>query len=155
MIHKDYLTIEASVYLQIHDKFGRRRDAWTVHNGTTDTGKAQLALLAGDASAVPYTFLGVGTSNTAFSSSQTTLVAEITTLGLGRHVATISRTTTTVTNDTLNLHYVWTASGTTTIEEIGYFTAVSAGIMGGRALTGSKQVQSTETLTADYSVKFS
>jgi len=130
---------------------------WTtgwVLNGTTTAGMAQFALLAGDATAVPFTYLALGTSSTAFASSQTALVAEIVDSGLSRAVATVSRVTTTNTNDTLQLIKTFTATGAKTIEEIGYFNAASAGTMGGRALTTSKTIANGETIVATYQVKF-
>lgn len=126
-----------------------------INNGTTNAGMAQFALLAGDGSAVPFTYLALGTSSTAFAASQTALVAEIVDSGLERAVATVSRVTTTQTNDTLQLVKVWTASGSKTIEEIGYFNAASAGTMGGRALTTSKAISSGESITGTYQVRFS
>ena len=123
-----------------------------IYNGTTNAGKAQYALLAYDGTATPFTYLAVGTDATAFVASQTTLVAEITDTGLARASATGSRVTTTVTNDTTQWVYTWTASGTKTIEEIGYLNAPSGGTMGGRAVTGSKVVNNNETLTATYQV---
>lgn len=123
-------------------------------NGTTTAGMAQLALLAGDAAAVPFTFLGLGTSSTSFASSQTTLVAEIVDSGLERAAATVSRVTTTNTDDTLQLTKTFTATGSKTIEEIGYFNAISAGTMGGRALTTTKTIANGETIVATYQIKF-
>jgi len=129
-------------------------DTGWIMNGTTNEGKAQYALLAGDASAVPFTYLALGTSSTAFNATQTTLVAEIVDTGLERAAATVSRVTTTVTNDTVQLIKTFTATGSKTIEEIGYFNAVSAGTMGGRALTTSKAISNGETLVATYQVAF-
>lgn len=123
-------------------------------NTITSAGKAQIALLAGDASATPFTYLAVGTSTTAPAANQTALVAEITDSGLERAAATVSRTTTTVTNDTLQLTKTWTASGSKTVEEIGIFNASSAGTMLGRALTTSKILVSGDQLVATYKVQF-
>lgn len=130
-------------------------EEWTVHNSIMNAGFAQLALLAGDASATPFTYLAVGTSTTAVAASQTALVAEITDSGLARAAATVSRVTTTQTNDTLQLVYQWTASGTKTVEEIGIFNAASTGTMLARALTTSKAMASGDKLDATYQVKFS
>ena len=112
------------------------------------------ALLYGDASATPFTYIAVGTSSTAAAATDTTLGAEITDSGLERAAGTVSRVTTTVTNDTFQITKMWTASGTKTVEEVGVFNANSAGTMGNRALTGSKGVNSGETLTGTYQVKF-
>ena len=133
---------------------GKVRDEWSVENSIVNAGKAQLALLAGDATATPFTYLAVGTSSTAVSAGQTTLQAEITDTGLARAAATVSRTTTSVTNDTLSLVYTWTASGSKTVEEIGAFNASSSGTMLGRALTGSKALSNGEQLIATYTVAF-
>ena len=133
---------------------GKVRDSWTVKNAVMTVGFAQLALLCGDATAVPFTYLAVGTSTTAVAISQTTLVAEITDSGLERVAGTVSRVTTTGTNDTYQITTTWTASGSKTIEEVGVFNASSAGTMLSRALTTSKAVVSGETLTGTYKLKF-
>lgn len=125
-------------------------------NSIMNVGFAALSGLAGNTGAqTAFTFLAVGTSNTAVVASQTTLVAEVVDTGLARAAATVSRVTTTQTNDTLQLTYTWTASGTKTIEEIGVFNAASSGVMLARALTTSKAMVNTDQLTGTYQIKFS
>lgn len=124
------------------------------NNTITNAGKAQIALLAGDASATPFTYLAVGTSTTAPAASQTALAAEITDTGLARAASTVSRTTTTQTNDTLSLVYTWTASGSKTVEEVGIFNASSSGTMLGRALTSTKSLVNGEQFQVTYTVQF-
>lgn len=141
--------------IKIFRKDGSLKDFFTVKNLIVNAGKAQLALLAGDATATPFTYLELGTSSTAVGASQTALQAAITDSGLARAAATVSRTTTSVTNDTLSLVYTWTASGTKAIEEIGVFNASSAGTMLSRALTSTKTILSGETIQATYTVQFS
>jgi hypothetical protein len=138
------LKIKGSYNFKIFDVNGNLKDEWEVDNLVVTAGKAQLALLAGDATATPFT-----------SAGQTALQAAITDTGLARAAATVSRTTTTVTNDTLQLVYTWTASGSKTIEEIGVFNASSAGTMLSRALTTSKSVVNGETFQATYKLAFS
>ena len=148
--------ITGMVQLTCKDKDGKV--LWQTpysHNVVTSAGKAQIALLASDASAVPFSYIALGTGTTAESASQTALVTEITDTGLARASATVSRTTTTVTNDTMRLTYTWTASGTKTIEEVGVFNDATTGTMLGRKLTGSKTVNNTEQLTATYDFIFS
>jgi hypothetical protein len=151
----NFVTVEGWVELECKDRFGNLKWSWSGHNGITNAGFAQLALLAGDATAVPFTYLAVGTSTTAFSAAQTALIAEVTDTGLARVSATVSRVTTTQTNDTLQLVYTWTATGTKAIEEVGVFNAGSSGTMLGRALTTTKTVTNTDQLLATYKVKFS
>lgn len=149
------LHIKGKFRLVCRDASGNIKwDTGFMSNLITSAGKAQLALLAGDASATPFTYLELGTSSTAVNVSQTALQAAITDSGLARAAATVSRVTTTVTNDTLQLVYEWTASGTKAIEEIGIFNAASSGTMLGRALTTTKSVVSGDSLEATYKVIF-
>ena len=150
------IKIQGRVKLVCYDGKGelKWRTRW-IKNGICNAGKAQMALLAGDASATPFTYLEVGTSVTAFGASQTALQAAITDSGLARAAATVSRVTTTVTNDTLNLTTTWNVTGSKTIEEIGIFNASSSGTMLGRALTGTKTVANLDVFVAIYQVKMS
>lgn len=150
----DSIKIKGQIDFEIRGVDGKVRDRWTVYNSVVNAGFAQLALLAGDASATPFTYLELGTSSTAVAAAQTALQAAITTGGLERAAATVSRVTTTVTNDTLQLVKTWTSSASHTVEEVGIFNASSAGTMLARALTGTKTVASGETLTGTYKVKF-
>lgn len=124
-----------------------------IKNVITSVGKAQIALLAG-AAGTPFTYLAVGTSNTAVNASDTTLGAEISTNNLSRAAATVSRITTSVTNDTLQLTFTWTASGSSTVQEIGTFNAASVGVMLNHALTGSKALISGDGLIATVQIQF-
>jgi len=152
---KESIGIEGRFRLQCFTKEGKLKwnTGWK-KNLITSAGKAQIALLAGSAAAVPFTYLALGTSATAVGVGDTALNAEITDTGLARTAATVSRTTTTVTNDTLSLAYIWTASGAKTIEEIGVFTASSGGEMLSHALTGSKTTANTDQVIESYLIKF-
>jgi len=132
---------------------GKVRDSWSVENLVTNAGFAELANLAGG-NGTEFTYLAVGTSNTAVAATDTALGAEITDTGLERAEGTVSRITTTVTNDTYKVTYTWTATGSKTVEEVGVFNAASAGTMLSHALTTSKAVANGETLTGQYTLKF-
>lgn len=123
-------------------------------NIVTNAGKAQLALLCVDATAVPFTYIAVGTSSTAVSATDTTLNAEITDTGLQRVSATVTRVTTSVTNDTYRASTTFTATGSKTIEEVGIFNAASGGTMLSHALTTSKSVANTDQLSVVYTLQF-
>lgn len=149
------MLITGKVKLVCHDRNGNL--IWEtpkMKNVITNEGKAQMALLAGS-TGTSFTYLALGSGSTAEAATQTALTAEIVVNNLTRHTTTVSRTTTTTTNDTCRLTYTWTASGTSTIEEVGAFNDSSAGTMLGRKLTGSKTVNSTEQLTATYDFIFS
>lgn len=126
----------------------------TVENIFTNAGKAQMALLCGDATATPFTYVAVGTSSTAVAATDTTLTAEVVDTGLSRASGTVTRTTTTVTNDTYQISKTFTATGSKTIEEVGIFNASSAGTMLSHALTTTKALSNTDTLAVTYTLKF-
>jgi hypothetical protein len=151
---EDTLKIKGTYHLKIVRADGSVKDAWSVNNIVTNAGKAQLALLAGDSTADPFTYIAVGTSSTAVSAAQTALQAETTTSGLSRAAGTVSRTTTTVSNDTFQVTKTFTASGTVAVEEVGIFNASSSGTMLSRALTGTKTIVSTEQLVVTYTLAF-
>ena len=155
MIEETLKKLKGTFTFEIKDVNGKVRDTWSFDNLVTNAGFAQLALLAGDASATPFTYIAVGTSSTAPAVTDTTLTAEITDTGLARVAGTVSRVTTTVTNDTYRVTTTWTATGSKTIEEVGVFNASSAGTMLSHALTTSKAVTNGETLTGTYSLRFS
>lgn len=134
---------------------GKVREEGRVDNAVVNAGFAQLALLGGDASAVPFTYLATGTSSTAVAVSQTALQGEITDSGLQRASATVSRVTTTVTNDTLQLFKSFAITGSKTVEEVGVFNDPTTGTMLSRALTTSKSFVSGEVYEVTYKLKFS
>jgi hypothetical protein len=150
------LSIKGYVRLQIHRADGTlREDTGFMKNTITNAALAALSGLVGNTgSQVAFTYLAVGTDNTAAAATQTALIAEITDSGLERAAATVSRVTTTQTNDTLQLLKAWTASGSKTVEEVGAFNDASAGVMLGRKVTGSKALTSGETLTVTYKFVF-
>lgn len=142
-------------HLKIIDKGGNILKDWWVKNKMTNASLAAISGLVGNTgSQVAFTYLAVGTSTTAVSAAHTALQAEITDSGLARSVAgTITRITTSQTNDTLSLSHTWTVTATKTIEEIGIFNASSGGTMLARALTTSKTVGNGVSVTATYTIQ--
>lgn len=149
------LKIKGTYILTCHDKDGNFKWKDTVNNLVTNVGKAQIALLAGDATAVPFTYLALGTSATAVTAADTTLNAEIITGGLQRAVGAISRTTTSVTNDTLVISKTFTATASFNVEEVGVLTASSGGVLLSHALTTTKAMASGDILTVQYNLQIS
>ncbi len=131
-------------------------DTGWIKNTITNVSFAVFSGLAGNTgSQTAFTYLALGTSNTAPAASQTALVAETVVSGLTRASATVSRVTTTQTNDTLQLVNTWTAGGSATIEEVGVFNAASVGTMGARGLTTTKSLVTNDQITVTYKIKFS
>lgn len=123
----------------------------TFHNGITNDGKAAMAGLLGNTGSITaFTYLAYGTDNTAFAATQTALVTES-----QRAVATISRTTTTVTNDTLQLVKAFSATVTETAKEGGVFNAASGGTMAARVVfETARSMTAGDTLTYTHKVIF-
>ena len=156
-MNKSNARIKGRVKLTIRDKNGnvREKTDW-MYNTITNTALAELSGLAGNTgSKTAFTYLALGTDSTAPAATQTALLAEITDSGLSRASATVSQVTTTQTNDTLQLVHTWTATATKVVEEVGVFNASSGGTMAGRSLTGTKTVNSGETIEATYQIIFS
>lgn len=151
--------IEGWVKLECHDQFGNLKWQWEGHNGITNAGFAAVAGLVGNTGTITaFTYLAIGTDSTAFAASQTALIAESASSGLTRAAATVSRVTTTQTNDTLQLLHTWTCgvAGPVVIQEVGSFNDPTTGIMLGRAvISPGKSLTNTDTLTETYQVKFS
>lgn len=145
----DELTVEAFVH-------GKRVYYCKVKGRCpTNAGFAEVAGLVGNTgSPTAFTYLALGTGSTAAAPAQTTLVAEITDTGLARHVATVSRVTTTVANDTLQLLYEWTATGVKILREIGAFNAGAAGDMLARKVFAALTTEDTMVVKMTYKFPF-
>ena len=117
-----------------------------------DIGLAEMAnLWAGDSTPLPMTHIAVGTGDTAFAAADTTLGTEITDSGLARVAATVTRETTSTTNDTVQMVTTFTVTGTVTIKEVGILNASSTGDLGGRTvLETPKDVVNGSSYTITY-----
>lgn len=118
-----------------------------------------LSGLAGGVDAqTAFSYLALGTGDTAFAAANTTLGTEITVgtdSGLVRAAATVSRVTTTQTNDTVQFAKTFTAAATTTVKEVGVFNASSSGVMLSRiVLTTPRALEANFTYTLTQKVKF-
>lgn len=140
-------------YRLVHKRNGKVLSDETVNNLIVNAGRAQLALLAGQSGSL-FTYIAVGTSNTAVAVTDTTLTAEIVASGLSRATGTVSRITTTVANDTYQVTKIFTATGAVSVEEIGVLNASSAGTMLSHALSGTKTLANTDTLAVTYTLVF-
>lgn len=150
----DSLTLKGLIDIkQIRD--GKVIEERTIKNIITNTGKAEIANLAGNVSTpASFTYLAIGTGTTAAAATQTALVTEITDTGLERAAATVSRVTTTATNDTLQLVKQWTATGAKAVTECGAFNAASTGIMLGRQVFSAINTANGDTIQVTYKFIF-
>ncbi|MBA7571012.1 hypothetical protein ES708_12768 [subsurface metagenome] len=122
----------------------------------TNAGFALVADRVGAVAAgAAVTYLALGTDATGEVPANTALGAEITDTGLARVAATVTRVTTTVTDDTLQLLHEWTATGVKILREIGAFNAAAAGSMLGRKTYDAITTADTDHVKMTYKFPFS
>lgn len=132
---------------------GRIEEVHLVKNLVPSAGKAAIASrINGAGSEAAATYLAVGTGTTAAAVGDTALQSEVSTNGLARANATASRVTTTVTNDTAQLQYTWTASGSVAVTEAGIFNAASVGTLFARQVFSAINVVANDTLQLTYKI---
>lgn len=137
------------------DARGFIKEGRIVRNTVTNTGKAAMASrFNGSGGEAAFTYLAVGTGATAAAAGDTALGAEISTSGLSRANATVSRVTTTQTNDTAQALYTWTASGSVSPTECGILNASSSGILAARQVFTAIPLVSTDSFQLTYKVQF-
>lgn len=133
---------------RINDKLVALREH---ENLITNAGLAEVAGLMGNTgSPTAFTYLALGTGTTAAAATDTALETELTTNGLARAAVTVSRTTTTVTNDTLRLTHTWSATGSSAVTEIGALNAASSGDLLGRQVFSAINTSNGMDLTMTY-----
>jgi hypothetical protein len=157
--------------VQIKDKDGNLKDLWqensfgfwlyeltpylTGHytknyvspNTVVNAGLAELAKLSIDTGTpTAFSYIAVGTDNTAVMATDTSLGAEITDSGLSRAQGTKSTVTKNVTDDTSQLVNSFNVTGTKAITELGVFNAASTGTMLSRAVITTKNVENGDTI---------
>ncbi len=121
----------------------------------TNVGFALVADRVGAVAAgAAVTYLAVGTGSTAADPTDTILEAEVTDTGLERAAATVTRETTTVADDTLQLLYEWTATGVKLLREIGAFNAAAAGSMLARKVFDVITTAATDHIKLTYKFPF-
>lgn len=94
-----------------------------------------------------YLAIGIGTET---GSTATALNSEITSGGGARHIGTATQVTTSVTNDTTSLTYVWTFSSSFAVTEEGILTASSSGTLFAYQTFSAYNVVSGNTLQVTH-----
>jgi len=129
-----------------------------IKNMVMNVGKAQIALLTTSAAAVPFDAIAIGIGSIKESGVYTTLSSEITTNGGQRRSGTnvtISRTQTTVADDTGQWITTYTFTGGFAVVEAGLFNDGTAGTMLARQGFAPINVISGDTLQVTWKVAFS
>jgi hypothetical protein len=120
--------------------------------GVTNAGKALFADLVGNVTGAAHlTYIAYGNNTTAFAATQTALIGTES----QRAAATVTRVTTTVANDTLQLAHTFSITSTETIGECGTFNAASSGTMATRnVLSPTRSVVSGDSWTGTVKIQF-
>jgi hypothetical protein len=137
-----------------HYRQGQLLKERQVTNLVTSAGKAAAAgliIATGHTNAFDYIALGEGT--TAAVVGDTTLESEIVADGGERALATLSRVTTDVTNDTAQLVKTFTFTAAYSVTEAGVLdTAVTGGVLLSRQVFASIDVVATDTLEVTWKI---
>lgn len=152
---KEGMSLRGVITIEHKDKDGNLKKKETIKNTITNTGLAVIAGLAGNVdSQTAFTYLAVGTGTTASAATDTALEAEIVDSGLARSAATVTRETTTQTNDTLQLTKTWTVSGAKAVTETGIFNDATTGTMLGHQVFSAYNVVSGDSFGITYQIIF-
>lgn len=132
----------------IHRRDGEIIDKRQYENLVTSAGKAGVASrIAGAGAEAAFTYVAIGIGTTAAAIGDTTLVSEITTGGGARAVdASLTRETTTVTNDTAVIDYTFSFTSTFAVTESGVLNAAAAGTLLSRRVFSAINVVSGDSL---------
>lgn len=122
-----------------------------VSNLITNAGAAGTASrINGSGAEAAFTYIAVGTGATAANVADTTLQTETAASGLSRAAATASRVTTDVTNDTAQLTYTFSVTGTVAVTESGVLNAASTGTLLARQVFSAINVVNGDSLTITW-----
>lgn len=138
--------------------FGNWSFAKINSNLITNVGFAGMASrLNGSGGEAAFTYIAIGTGTTAANVADTLLQTEITTNGGQRALATLSRSTTNVTNDTANDVVTFTFTGSFAVTESGVFNAAgaNAGTILARQVFAAVNVVTTDAIQISWKVDFS
>lgn len=125
-------------------------------NLVTNAGFAGVASrLGGSGAEAAFTYIAVGTGTTAAAVTDTTLVTETAVSGLSRVAGSLSRVTTTITNDTAQVTTTFTVTGTVAVTESGVLNAASVGTLLSRQVFSAINVVNGDSLTMTWKHKFS
>jgi len=139
------------MWLRIPFITGVWSDSRLISNLVVSAGAAGVASrINGAGSEAAFTYIAVGIGTTAAAAGNTTLESEIVDSGLARAAATASRVTTDVTNDTAQLLYTFSVTGTKAVTESGVLNAASAGTLLARQVFSAVNVVNGDSLQVTW-----
>jgi hypothetical protein len=146
---KDFVKAEGKVTLVLTGSDGAVKETREVENLVVQVGLNYIASRMKDATATAMTHMEVGTSSTAASLAQTTLVAAVS-------ASRTALTSTTVTTSSVAYACTFGAGvGTGALTEAGIFNAASAGTMLCRTVFSVINKGAADTLTITWTIAVS
>lgn len=143
-------------FFKIPFLLGNWSDRKVVANLKTNAGLAGMASRCnGSGGEAAFTYIAVGTGTNAASAGDTTLQTELATSGLSRANGSVSRVTTTQTNDTAQVTNTFTVTGTAAITESGVLNAASVGTLLARQVFSSVNVVNGDSFACTWKVQIS
>lgn len=143
---QDNLTVTGQLSYVLKDSSGNIKEQNTGPNLIVAVGKAQLAALLAGTSSTVMGFMAVGSSSTAPTSTDTTLVSEL---------ARVAFTSTTPVSNVVTYIANYNAGvGTGTIQEAGLFSAITSGIMLSRSTSITVTKTAGDTLQITWTITF-
>lgn len=144
----------ANIEMEHRNKNGELIETREYRNIVVNAGKACTASrINGDGSEALFNYVAIGTGTTAEAATQTALVTEISTGGGQRAIATLSRVTTTVTNDTARWVITYNFSSSFAVTESGIFNAASTGCMLARKVFAAVNVVNGDSIQLTWRVQ--
>jgi len=147
------LPIQGRFELVHRDADGLLLDYRQFDNLVVDVGKAAVAgliIATGHTNAFDHIAIGIGTTSPV--AGNTTMESEITTNGGQRALATLSRVTTDVTNDTAQLEVTFAFTGTFAVTEAGVLDSISTGVLLCRQTLAAVNVISGDSFLVRYKI---
>jgi hypothetical protein len=123
-------------------------------NLITSAGRAVLSgLINGSGAFAAFTYIAVGTGTTAAAIGDTALQTETATSGLSRAAGSVSRITTSVTNDTAQVSVTFTVTGTVAVTESGLLNAASVGTLLAHQVYSAQNVANGDTYQVIWKIQ--
>ena len=140
--------------IEHRDAKGNLISSQTLENLITSAGKAAVASrINGSGAEAVFNYMAIGIGAVAANVADTALGSEITTFGGQRVVATVSRITTAVANDTAQFVNTFSFTGGFAITEAGILNAAAAGSLLARRVFGAINVLSGDSITITWQIQ--
>lgn len=148
------LKTKDNVEIIVKNSAGEIKEKKTYRNIITNVGRAAMASrLNGDGAEAVFNYIAIGEGSNAATVTDTALQTETVVDGGQRKIATLSRVTTTVNNDTAQWVAVFTFTLAHNITESGILNAASAGTLLARRVFGTISCLSGDSMQITWKIQ--